>query len=159
MQVEFETLTPDARAWIFASPSPLEPSTRSLIDESVGQFVSGWESHGTPVPAASRLLHDQFLLVAVDDSQHPSGCSVDKLFRLVSDLSRRTGGNLLDPQRIWFRDARGEIRSATRPEFRSMAASGEVGPDTPVFDLTVERLAEVDRFERPAAESWHRELL
>ncbi|MDF2776045.1 MAG: hypothetical protein K0S86_5546, partial [Geminicoccaceae bacterium] len=41
-----------------------------------------------------------------------------------------------------------------------MARTGELSPDTPVFDTALTTAAEWrERFERPARESWHAELL
>lgn len=161
MIVEMNTLEPSARAWVFASPEPWSGSQRETLLSLFERFLDQWESHGAPVAAGCELIHDRFLVVAADDSAHPSGCSVDQLFRLVQQVSRQTGVDLLDPQRVHFREKDGTIRGVSRSEFRALADSGEIGSDTIVFDTSVERLGDLreGRFERRAAEGWHRELV
>jgi hypothetical protein len=108
-------------------------------------------------------LHGRFLVVAVDESRAPaSGCSIDALVDHLREMEEETGLTLLDASPVWFRDPDdGEIRAASRPEFRRLAEAGEVDGDTRVFDLTAERLEEVrsGRWERRASASWHADFL
>jgi len=62
---------------------------------------------------------------------------------------------------VWYRDGESRIRSVMRGEFRQLAETGSVGPDTPVFDLTASTLGLIRSggLERPASTSWHARLL
>ena len=159
--VDLERLGPAARAWIFASPTSLDDAQSSRIMGIVARFLDGWESHGVRLPAACAMIENRFLVVAADERTDPSGCSIDKLFRLLQALAVETGTTLLESHRVYYRDRDGRVQSATRAGFRDLASRNEVGPATIVFDTTIETLGAVldGRWERPAGESWHASLL
>jgi hypothetical protein len=77
---------------------------------------------------------------------------VNRLRGLGTDLSV----SLIDHGSVWYRDGE-EIRTASRAEFRALAESGAVGPETPVFDtgLTTIGSFRAGEFEQPAAATWH----
>jgi hypothetical protein len=147
-----------ARVWVFASPRPLAPAEAELLADRVSDFVSRWHAHGHPVVGGWGVEHDRFLLIAADEeATGVSGCSLDSMYDSLKALERELGVSLLDASsRVWFRDADGEIRALTRPEFRALARSGEVGPETIVFDNTAPTLAAVraGAWERKMKDSW-----
>jgi len=151
----------DSRVWIFASPAPLDASRRAALESTIGHFLDGWESHGVRLPAACEILHDRFLVVAADQRTDPSGCSIDKLFRLLHSLAVESGTSLLETHHVFFRDHEGNVQSATRQGFRELADRDEVSASTIVFDTTIDTLDAIvhGRWEKPAGESWHRRLL
>ncbi|HVT04637.1 MAG TPA: hypothetical protein VHL58_14820 [Thermoanaerobaculia bacterium] len=159
--MKLEEMPDKARVWIFASPLPFDHESKKYIEERLGRFVSGWTSHGAPVAGASALIDDQFILIAADEEASPSGCSIDKLFKEVTDIEKEKQASLLDASRVYFRANDGTIRAVDRAGFRDLATRGEVRPDTIVFDNGVERLGDVRKggWQKPAAESWHAQYL
>ncbi len=156
--VDFARLPADARLWIFAASRPLAADESAALLARVDEFVDGWLAHGHPVVGARDWRHDRFLLVGADErATGVSGCSIDTLFRVFKELEGRLGTGLLDRSGVWFRDAAGRIRSATRPEFRALVQSGEVGEDTVVFNNTITTVGELrsGKWEVPVRESWH----
>lgn len=156
--VDFSLLPGDARVWIFSASRPLSPAEADLLLERVDRFVEGWLAHGMPVVGARDWRHGRFLLVAADErATGVSGCSTDSLFRTIQEAERELDVTLLDRSGVWFRDAEGEVRCATRPEFRALARAGEVTEETPVFDHTVGTVGEVrgGRWELPLRDAWH----
>jgi hypothetical protein len=156
--VDFSLLPGDARLWIFAASRPLAADESAALLARVDDFVGGWLAHGHPVVGARDWRHGRFLLVGADErATGVSGCSIDSLFRVLKELEGRLGAGLLDRSGIWFRDASGEIRSATRPEFRALVQAGEVGEDTVVFNNTLGTVGELlaGKWEVPVRDSWH----
>lgn len=150
----------DTRCWIFGSSKPLTPSEPKLKDR-LDRFFSQWNSHGAPVSGRWRILDDRFLIVLREpEGAEVSGCSIDSMVGEVKQLERELETRLLDSSRIFFRGADGKVESATRPEFKALAASGAIGPDTEVFDTTVTRLADLapGAFAKPLRDSWHARL-
>jgi hypothetical protein len=125
-------------------------------------FLRTWTAHRAELRAGFDWVHDRFLVIAVDESATgASGCSIDALTAQVRQLEAVGGIDILDSSPVWYRDDSGGIAKMTRDEFRSASAAGVVGSQTPVFDLTVDRLGDVTsgRWEVAAGQSWHATLL
>lgn len=148
----------DARLWVFAAAEPLAPAQAARLTASAEHHVENWLAHGRPVVGAHELRYGRFLLVAADETAAGvSGCSIDGLFRVLQSAKEELGVRLLDSGLVWFRSDDGEIRSVSRPQFRAMVQTGEVGSDTVVFDNTVATVGDVraGRWETPLKNSWH----
>ncbi len=156
-RVDFEDLPAHGRLWVFPSSRALSPDEARELMEAVDAFLEGWAAHGIPLHSGRRLVDGRFLLVGVDeDAEAPSGCSIDALVNQLRSLGSEMGAELVDHAPVFYREGDG-VRSASRSAFRAMASSGEVGPDTRVFDTTLTRIADLREkgLERPARESWH----
>ena len=156
-RIKFEKMPKDARVWIFSAERPLTESEQSRLLTEVDRFLGQWGAHDAPLLSAREVRYDRFLFVAVDQRHvGPSGCSIDALVRQMKGLEQELGVELSNHAPVLFR--RGdEIARVARDEFAALVASGEVGPDTMVFDNTLTRLGDVrsGRWETRAAESWH----
>lgn len=159
--VPLSRLPDDARAWAFGSTRPLAPEEMARVEEALAPFLERWTAHGAALRAGFEVREGWFVLVAVDENDAAaSGCSIDALVGRLRGLEEELGLELLDTAPVWYREE-GGIACVSRGEFRELAARGRVGPDTPVFDLSVTRLGEVRprAWERPAEASWHATLL
>jgi hypothetical protein len=160
--VALSTLPGDARVWCFgASDAPSEEAAQRL-HAAMADFLERWTAHRAELRAGYVWLHDRFLVVAVDESRvGASGCSIDALTSEIRRLEGVAGVSLLDAAPVWYRDAGGAVRRVTRDEFRRLADEGRIGPDTIVFDLTVDRLEAIrtGAWEVEAGTSWHAGLL
>jgi len=156
-QVPFASVPDDARLWVFAAAHPLDAPGRAVLLGEVDRFLAQWTAHGTPVVAGREWRDDRFLLIGVDErSTGLSGCSIDALVRSLRALEHRIGAPMVDAPPVWYRSPSG-IEAVTRDAFESLAAQGEVGPETIVFDNTLASVGELraGRFELPAREAWH----
>ncbi len=159
---DLSTLPDEARLWVFGVDRPLDAGETARLEAELAPFIVGWSAHRADLPAGFRVHEDRFLLVAVDEARvAASGCSIDALLHELARLEKLLGASLRDGGLIWYRDSSGSVVSCSREEFRRLAAEGVVDGRTPVFDLTIERLADLrgGRLERPAAESWHGRLI
>ena len=143
--------------WVFAlDHAPADP--RILVDP-VRAFQDTWTSHGVRVEADAALLCGRFLVLAGSrtDGRAVSGCGIDALMQAVRLAADAAGARLLPPLKVHFRDKAGGVVSASRKEFRTLARTGAIADDTPVFDLSVTTLGAVraGRFEQPFRDSWH----
>ena len=155
-RTEIERLSNDARVWVFGiSPALNDEQSRTLL-RLVDAFLDQWSAHGTPIASARDLRAGTFLVIAVDKTAETSGCSIDRLYGTLRQLEREFNVAILDAGRVFFRHGDGRIDAMTRAEFRER---GDM--HTVVFDTTVERLTQIrsGMWERPASQSWHRDLL
>ncbi len=155
MRVNLDQLSNDAYVWIFGISPSLDEQKSDALMRQVNGFIENWAAHGTPIPGAAELREGSFLIVAADEHREKSGCSIDRMFGTLKQLERDLGVTILDSNRVFLRDGHG-VRAVPRSEFRNAATL-----DTPVFDVTVERLGDIREgsWEKPAAQSWHRQLL
>jgi hypothetical protein len=158
-KIDFDLMPPEARLWVFASDSELGDEARDQLLARVDAFLDSWNAHGSPLTAARDWREGRFLLVAVDErSAPPSGCSIDALLRELKAFEAAHGLCLTDHANVLWRSPSGQIESTDRPSFARLAKGDEVGLETPVFDTTLTRVADVrgGGLEVPAGASWHR---
>jgi hypothetical protein len=155
MRIDIEQLSPASHVWIFGVSPALDAEKETAVLRQVDAFLDQWASHGTPIRAGRELREGSFLIIAADEQSERSGCSIDKMFGTLRQLERDLGVQILDANRIFLRDGQA-VRAVPRHEFPN-AADGS----TVVFDVLAEELGAVrsGAWERPAAESWHRQLL
>lgn len=153
----FSSLPDEAQLWVYGFAKPLGEAERGLIGGTLDQFLTEWSTHGTPVRGAYSFAGDRFVILAGHLEGGISGCSIDSSVRSFQRLRDAHGLDGLDRSLIHFRDANGDLRSVAFNEFQERVAAGEVGPDTEVFDTTIQTLADLraGRFQLPFAESWH----
>lgn len=160
--MSLDRLPDAARLWVFGATTPLTGAQRDALDADLTGFIRTWAAHGSSLMAAHAIVHDTFVVVAVDESvQGASGCSIDALSRHLAALETALDLTLLDGARIWYRTGAGDIVSCERHEFRDRSGQGEIDADTRVFDPTIETLGDLrdGSLERPAGGSWHARLL
>ncbi|MGH7665540.1 MAG: hypothetical protein ACRENI_14815 [Gemmatimonadaceae bacterium] len=161
--VPFESLPGTARVWVFAAEHPVTNGAEAELLDGVDAFLAEWAAHGAPLRCARDWRENRFLTIAVDDSAGAagaSGCSIDGLYRTLRDAERSLRTTLVAGGRVFFRGEDGRVSSAAREVFSDLAAAGEVGRETRVFDTTVASLADWrDHFELEAESSWHAQLL
>lgn len=160
MYVPLQQLPPDARIWIFQSPRPFTEAEAAWVRDETQRFVEEWTAHQVALRAGFDLRHGYFLILAIDERQAmASGCSIDKSVHLVRRISERLGVDLLD--RMSFAYGEGErVKVVPRKEFARLVETGEIGPDTVVYNNLVDRLADLETgWKVPFAQSWHRQLV
>ena len=154
--VSFDSLPDSARIWIFASDRELVGAPADTLLAEVDQFLADWRAHGVPLRNAREWLEGRFLVIGVDvNEENASGCSIDGLFRVLQQLQREIGAQLLGGGRVFYRNRNGAIEATTREDFATRAKRGEVTPATPVFDTSLTDAAALrTRFEQPAGLGW-----
>ena len=160
--VPFDTLPDEARLWCFGASRVLDDAEAENVRNEMERFVEEWTAHRRDLRAGFTLADHRFLLVAVDESlTGASGCSIDALMGQLRTLGTLLSADFLDSLPVWFRAADGSVEMFSRADFADSARAGRVSGETPVFDLTAGRLADLreGRFEAPASLTWHRSLL
>lgn len=157
--IEFAQLPPESRVWIYGARERLTPQQVEALGAHMTGFLEEWRSHGREVTPGWELVHDQFLVIAVDErAMHVSGCSIDSMFRAVEAFGQATR---LDFSRsgnhVFYRNPNNGIERIDRPAFAGLVRQGLVSAETIVFDNTIALLADFrnGRWEVPVRRSWH----
>lgn len=159
--VPFAQLPPDARVWVFGASRPLDDADAARLLAAVDAYLAQWKAHGAPLTVGREWRDDRFLVVGVDQrTAGASGCSIDALYRTLQGLEGALATSLVAGGRVFWRGSDGTVLGGGRDAFAAAAARGEITRETAVFDTTVALAAQYrDAFERPAAASWHEQLL
>lgn len=155
---DFDGFPDESRIWIFGAQRRLDEEEAASLLAEVDGFLASWKAHGVPLRAARTWRYDRFLIVCADTGVAlPSGCSIDALTGVLREMEARTDARFLGNEAVWYRDPEGRIRRATRPEFRSLARTGEVAPASVVFDNSITSLGQLraGAWEGPATDRWH----
>ena len=132
------SLPPDARVWIFTASRELDPADEARVRELMEKVLGVWRSKAAMVRGCYEIRERRFLVVGADETgERLSGCSIDAMMAWMMRLEAESGLRLVDRMSVFWRAPDGGIRSSSRAEFRQMIGTGEVGPDTPVFDTTI----------------------
>ncbi|MDQ6802843.1 MAG: hypothetical protein M3041_18725 [Acidobacteriota bacterium] len=154
--MDISQLPDDSRIWIFGISPALDARQSSRLFSVVDQFLDVWSAHGEPIVSGRDIVHRSFLVIGVDQRSETSGCSIDRMFGLLRQLESELDVAILDPNRIFCRDASGSVTSVSRRAFSERGRG-----DTVVFDILAERIGKIrgGDWEKPARNSWHKALL
>lgn len=144
-----------ARIWVYKTPRDLGQAEQKLVRERGAAFTDTWAAHGQQLDACVDVLHDRFVVLAVDEQQAAaSGCSIDKSVGFIKGLEHDLNLMLTDRMFMVF-EADGRLHSARLTELPKLLAEGHITPDTMVFDDLVSTVGELrERFHVPLRSSW-----
>ena len=157
---DFQHFPADTRVWIYQSNKPFTSDITPKLKEVVDRFAQNWVSHNNQLRAHGDVLHDRFILLAVDESQAgASGCSIDKSVHFLKKLENELGVDLFD--RMTFAWKEGDtVKTAAQTEFSSLYQEGKINADTLVFDNLVKTKGELEEnWLKPLNKSWHRRFV
>jgi hypothetical protein len=133
-------LPDSSRVWVFFANKPLTDDATSQLHAALEQFVKGWKAHGSQLTAGYEILASTAVIVSVDESAAaPSGCSIDKAFRLLTEFG--ASHNIDFFNRLLLTTAEGKVY--TQAEVKLAFATGELGPDTLVLNPMIQNLADM----------------
>lgn len=149
-----------ARAWVYKAARDLGQAEQRLIRERGAVFTASWAAHGAPLDACVDVLHDRFVVVAVDEAQaQASGCSIDKSVGFIKQLEQDLNLMLTD-RMVVVVEREGRVQGVRLQELPSLLAEGLIGLDTIVFDDLVATVGDLrERFRVRLADSWMRRFL
>lgn len=156
-----DRLVPQSRVWIYGAERALTTEETTTVRKELQAFVSNWVSHRNELNAAADVLHNRFVVIAVDETQaEASGCSIDGSVHFLQELSARLGVDFFNRMIFSYRDSKGTIQTVPREEFKARYKAGQLENDTIVFDPLVKELGELRQiFERPLEDSWHSRMV
>ena len=150
-----DTMPAHARVWVYKSGKPFTPDQRLAILDRGHAFTTAWAAHGAALDACVEVLHDHFVVIAVDEQQAmASGCSIDKSVHFVQTLERDLGLQLTDRMVVLY-EKDGVIATCRVPEVEGLIKAGELTRETFVFDDLVSTVADLrERMRVPLKASW-----
>jgi hypothetical protein len=155
MYIPFKEMPETARIWIYQSNRKLNKEEKEFLMGKLTAFCDQWNTHGALMPSSFDLLHDQFIILAVDESKlGASGCSIDSSVRTLREIEQRLGVNLLDQGKISFIED-GNVITSKLQEIKEYIHGGNLKEETPVFNPMINKKEDLsEKWLIPANESW-----
>lgn len=153
------TISENARVWIYQSNRFFNAEEEAEIQYQLARFVSAWQAHGNQLAAVAEIKHSLFIVISVDEDQAvATGCSIDRLVKLMKDIESQLSINLFDRFQIAYRHSE-QIRICDRSAFTMLIKEGAVSEETIVFNNLIQtRKALLTEWEVPFKHSWHRQV-
>lgn len=150
-----ETMPAHARVWIYQTNRELSTTEVAAITQAGQEFVAGWAAHGTPLTAATTVVDNYFLVIAVDEQQAAAtGCSIDKSVNFVKGLAQHLNIDFFNRLNI-ATVVDGKIALLPLAKFEDMAKTGELTPDSVIYDNTIATVADYQsRWKTPVSNTW-----
>ncbi|MBX2965049.1 MAG: hypothetical protein KF845_02800 [Cyclobacteriaceae bacterium] len=160
MFIPFNTLPDSARLWIYQSDRAFTPEEERAISATLQAFVNEWHAHNQPLKTSFQVLHNYFIVLAVDEAQYEaSGCSIDSSVRIIRQLGEQTGINFFERTNVAVMLDEG-IRLLKLPELKQAHENGAWNANTTVFDNSVLTKGDFEkRWRSPAGETWLKRYL
>src|SRR5436190_11481296 len=84
-----QSFHPASRVWIYQCSRLFTISEAFEIEGILNNFVTSWNSHGTPVKGYANLFYDQFIVLMADETATGvSGCSTDSSVRVIKQIEQ-----------------------------------------------------------------------
>ncbi|MEP1094993.1 MAG: hypothetical protein ABJG78_07765 [Cyclobacteriaceae bacterium] len=142
MLVSFDQMPDTSRLWIYQAERKLTGSEQDLIDESTSQFLKAWTAHGSNLKASFELMHDQFLVLTLDENvSQASGCSIDSSVNHIQSLERSLGISLINNDKVAFLIGN-KVELLPAIGLKGLLPKKNVNPSTKVFNNTVQTLGD-----------------
>jgi hypothetical protein len=150
-----EDFDSQSRVWIYQASRIFSIGEALEIEEMFHEFVSGWNSHGTPVKGFAQLFFGRFIVLMADESATGvSGCSTDSSVRLIKAIETKFNNNLFDRQLLAF-VIKDKIEMLPLSQLNYGIQNNFIQPTTPYFNNTVNTKEQLENeWIVEAGESW-----
>ncbi|PIR14150.1 MAG: ABC transporter ATPase [Flavobacteriales bacterium CG_4_9_14_0_2_um_filter_35_242] len=154
MRIPFNSLPPQSKIWIYQSDKAFTEAQILEIANLIEPFIEQWQRHGANLNASYIIKYNRFIIIAVDEHDEVSGCSVDASVHLIQKIEQKFGVNLTDKLKVAYKEG-DTIALSTLADFKKQIALSNITPETIVFNNIVNTVATLKTdWEIPIKQSW-----
>jgi hypothetical protein len=149
-----------SRVWVYQSNKTLSEKEVIVLQSQLNAFVKDWTAHSQQLSAASDILFNRFVILAVDESQAgASGCSIDKSIHFLQSVENQYNITLFDRLTFAYFD-KNEAQIVSSNELKQLYTEGAISDETLVFDNMVNTVAALKTsWLKPLGASWHKRFV
>jgi hypothetical protein len=150
-----EDFHPGSKVWVYQSNRLFTIGEALDIEDILNDFLSKWNSHGTPVKGYANLLFGQFIVFMADETATGvSGCSTDSSVRVVKEIEQRFGVSMFDRQLLAFM-IKDKIQMLPLSQLKYAVENNFITPGTLYFNNLVKNKEELlNNWMIPVKDSW-----
>ena len=154
MRIPFNSLPPQSKIWIYQSDKAFTEAQILEIANLIEPFIEQWQRHDANLNASYIIKYNRFIIIAVDEHDEVSGCSVDASVHLIQKIEQKFGVNLTDKLKVAYKEG-DTIALNTLADFKKQIALSNITPETIVFNNIVNTVATLKTdWEIPIKQSW-----
>ncbi|WP_428742630.1 ABC transporter ATPase [Tenacibaculum sp.] len=159
MFVEFNTLSEEAKVWVYPSSRKFYPQEIDELKEKLQSFVEVWKQDDADFKASFELKYDRFIVFSAEEDAQLINADIDQQVAFILQLQQEYEVELLDKMNVCFKQ--GEfIQYKDVKEFKTLLKKKSVSAKTVVFDNLVQTKGELENYwEVPITESWYNRFL
>ena len=159
MFVDFKSLSNDSRVWIFQSIQMIDNTTIEKIKSKLKLFLNNWKSHQMNFKSSFEIRNNTFIIIAADESNLVSGCSIDSLINFIKELESLFDLQLMDKLHVKY-IFNNEIQTKHLNDFKILCHSIDKNQELMVFNNLVKNIYELNHnWNVDVRESWHKKYL
>ncbi len=154
MLIPFHKMPDYARVWVYQANKNLTDSEVQTIQQVLENQINNWAAHGASLAGSVQVLHNRFVIVAVDEMQNQaSGCSIDASTRWLKDLGAEMILDFFDRSVTFLQN--NELQTAEIGKIKSLVSEEILTPDTLIFNNLVPNIQEFNNnWHVKASDSW-----
>lgn len=147
------------KVWIYLSDKELNGDLHQSVLKAGESFVQNWKAHDVPLSASFEIISDRFIVVKVDETQYnASGCSIDKLLRLIKQLETDHQLQLLNRLLVAYKSDNGiEVVHSTK--VKDLLSSKSLNENSLIYNVAASNSVEYETWEQPLKETWLKKYL
>jgi len=159
MIVNFKSLEKNSRVWVFQSLDFIDDRLVEEIKEKISSFLSKWKSHQKDFKSSFEIRYNTFIIIAADEGNLVSGCSIDSLINFIKDLENSYELQLLDKLHVKYIE-NGKIITQHLNQFKIYCQSLEKNDNLIVFNNLVKDINELENnWQVNIKDSWHNRFI
>ncbi len=154
MLIPFHKMPDYARVWVYQTNKNLSDSEVQIIQQVLENQINNWAAHGASLAGSIQVLHNRFVIVAVDEMQNQaSGCSIDASTRWLKDLGVEMNVDFFDRSIAFIQN--GELQTVEIGKIKSLVMGDILTPKTLIFNNLVPDIQEFkNNWNVKASDSW-----
>jgi hypothetical protein len=124
------------------------------IQQVLENQINNWAAHGASLAGSTQILHNRFVVVAVDEMQNQaSGCSIDASTRWLKDLGAELNIDFFDRSVAFLQN--NELKTVEIGKIKTLVAEDILTPDTLIFNNLVPNIQKFkNNWNVKASDSW-----
>lgn len=154
MLISFHKMPDYARVWVYQANKSLSDSEVQTIQQVLENQINNWAAHGASLAGSVQVLHNRFVIVAVDEMQNQaSGCSIDASTRWLKDLGAEMNLDFFDRSVAFIKN--GELKTVEIGKIKPLVTDDILTPDTLIFNNLVPNIQEFkNNWNVKVSDSW-----
>ncbi|QXP72834.1 ABC transporter ATPase [Tenacibaculum sp. HL-MS23] len=159
MLVDFNSLSEDAKVWIYPCSRKFYPKEIDGLNEQLKTFTENWKSDDENFKASFDVKYNRFIIFSAEEDVDLSNADIDTQVGFILQLQQQYEVELLDRMNVCFKQ--GEYTQYKElKDFKKLIKNRAVTEKTIVFDNLIQTKQELEsHWEVPILESWYNRFL